>query len=65
MSVTDIEMGDSTSLNTKKVTIPLPVELARPVFEEVDCQKLQEIDETLKEVPLDFLKLNLAAMAPE
>ena len=65
VSVTDIEMGDSTFLNTKKLKIPLPRELARPVFEEVDCQKLQEIDETLKEVPLDFLKLNLAAMAPE
>jgi len=64
-TVTDIEMGDSTPVNTKKTIISLPFELLRPVFEEVDCQKLQEIDETLKEVPLDFLKLNLAAMAPE
>lgn len=65
--ILEVEMRDATPSSSapKKTPVRIPQELPRPYFDEVDYSKLTEIDESLQEVPITFLRQHLDVMGQE
>ncbi|KAF9525271.1 hypothetical protein CPB83DRAFT_796601 [Crepidotus variabilis] len=65
--ISDVEMGDATASTSapRKTQVQMPRELPRPAFEEIDYERLTEIDDSLKDVPITFLRQHLHVMGQD